>query len=111
MDLMGEEALIKISGKAAETPESTLYNITMAGDVAVNSLYYALAAIGDSKNAPLRGVALGLGAGIGGVYLPKYLGLTNAYSDRTLTTRLMTIGIYTLGGLITGVVMSKLDND
>ena len=111
MDLMGEEALTKISTDAAKTTEPTLYNITMAGDVGVNTLYYALAAIGDSSNAPARGAALGLAAGIGGVYLPKYLGLTNSYSDRTFKTRLMTVGIYTLGGLVTGLVMSKLDNN
>ncbi len=109
MDLMGEEALVKISNKAnVDIPADSLYGVTMAGDLAGNSLYYALAALGTSENAPLRGGILGLAAGIGGVLLPGKLGLTNAYSDRTLKTSLMTIAVYTLGGLVSGKVADKL---
>lgn len=108
MDLMGEEALVKISDKAdiPISPKYT-YGTTMAGDIAGNALFYSLAAIGDSKKATIRGALLGLVAGIGGVYLPKHIGLTNSYSDRTVKTRLMTIGIYTLGGVVSGKVVES----
>lgn len=110
MDLMGEEALIKISEEAAiEIPSADIYNITMAGNIAGNSIYYALASMGSSKNATIRGGLLGLAAGIGGVYFPKHLGLTNAYSNRTPKTSLMTVAIYTLGGLVSGKVAAVLD--
>ncbi len=106
MDLMGEEALLKISGETGRNlPQDKLYGITMAGDIAGNTLYYALTGCGDRDNAVARGTALGLAAGIGGVVLPKYLGLTNAYSNRSTTTQLLTIGIYTLGGLVAGIVL------
>ena len=109
MDKMGEEALHKIADKAdVHIPKEKSYGLTTAGDIAANTLYYALAAIGKPKNATMRGSLLGLVAGIGGVLLPKRLGLTNAYSNRTLTTRLMTMAIYTLGGLVNGKMLDVL---
>jgi hypothetical protein len=109
MDKMGEEALHKIADKAdVHIPKEKSYALTMAGDIVANTLYYALGAIGNPKNATVRGSLLGVVAGIGGVLLPKRLGLNNAYSNRTLTTRLMTMAIYTLGGLVNGKVLSML---
>ncbi len=109
MDLMGEEAITKIADETGtDIPEKNLYGITMASDIVANTLYYTLAAIGKSKAATMRGGLLGLAAGIGGVVLPKHLRLTNAYSNRTLTTRLMTTAIYTLGGLVSGKVLKAL---
>ena len=99
----------KIAGKAnVRIPKGKGYGLTMAGDIIANTLYYTLAAIGKSKNATMRGSLLGLVAGVGGVLLPKRLGLTNAYSNRTLTTRLMTMAIYTLGGLVNGKMLEVL---
>ena len=109
MDLMGEEALEKIADKTAtKLPKKNLYNVAMVADIAGNGLYYALAAIGKPKNATLRASLMGLAAGIGGVLLPKHLRLTNAYSNRTLTTRLLTMAIYSLGGLVSGKIASAL---
>ncbi len=109
MDLMGEEAITKIADKTnMDIPEKNLYTVTMASDIVANTLYYTLAALGKSKAATLRGGLLGLIAGIGGVVLPKHLRLHNAYSNRTLTTRLMTTAIYTLGGLVSGKVLKVL---
>lgn len=111
MDLMGEEALIKIAEKTGTMiPEDNLFNITLAGDVAGNALYYAMAGLGDRKNATLRGTLLGLAAGIGGVVLPKHIGLTNSYSNRTNTTKLLTVAIYTLGGFIAGKILQRGEN-
>ena len=109
MDLMGEEAVTKITDKTGtHIPQKNLYGITMAGDIAANTLYYALAAIGKSKKTTLQGTMLGLAAGIGGVFLPKHMRLTNAYSDRTPATRLLTMAIYTLGGFVTGKIADVL---
>lgn len=109
MDLMGEEALWKITGGTPlEIPAENLYNTTMAADIAANTLYYSLVGLGNNKNATIRGGLLGLAAGIGGVVLPKHVGLTNEFSDRTLKTSIMTIAIYTLGGLVSGKVSSML---
>jgi hypothetical protein len=109
MDLMAEEAVIKLADKAdAHIPEKNLYGVTMAGDIVANTLYYTLAALGKSKAATMRGGLLGLIAGIGGFVLPKHLRLNNAYSNRTPATRLMTTAIYTLGGLVSGKVLKAL---
>ena len=111
MDLMGEEALEKISDKAGvKLSKKNLYKTTMVADIIANSLYYALAAMGKPQNATLRASGLGLIAGIGGVVLPKPLRLTNAYSNRTITTRLLTMAIYSLGGLVSGKIASALQN-
>lgn len=112
MDLMGEEALSKISNKAeVAIPEKKLYNLTLAGDIIVNSLYYALVTAGKNKKAQSRGTLLGLAAGISGVYLPKYLGLTNAYSNRRPATKLMTVAIYSLGGYVSAKVGKALEKN
>ncbi len=106
MDLMGAEALKDLADKAGKRiPPDKLYNITLAGDILSNGFYYSLAGIGDPKHATLRGTLIGLAAGVGGVYLPKHLGLNEDYSNRTTTTRLLTIGIYTLGGFIAGKII------
>lgn len=108
MDLMGEEALIKLADKTGTMiPEDNLFNITLAGDIAGNALYYSMAGIGNREHATLRGTLLGLAAGIGGVMLPKHIGLTNSYSNRTMTTKLLTVAIYTLGGFIAGRCLQK----
>ena len=54
---------------------------------------------------------LGLAAGVGGVVLPEYLGLSSAPSARTKATQAMTIGWYTLGGVVAGLVYSLLDGE
>ena len=109
MDLMGEEVLMKIADKAAiEVPADKVFGITMAGDLAGNALYYSLVGASKQKDAIATGAALGLAAGIGGVYLPKPLGLNNAYSDRTWQTKLMTVGIYLLGGVVAGCVAKRM---
>ena len=109
MDLMGEEALDKITDKTGtDIPEENKYAVTMVGDIASNTLYYALAALGKNKPSVIPGGLLGLAAGVGGVYLPKHLGLSNKYSDRTLKTRIMTMAIYTLGGFVSAKVAAML---
>ena len=109
MDLMGEEALEKIGDKTnVHIPQDKKYGIAMAGDIISNTLYYSLAAIRNNKSTTARGGLLGVAAGIGGVLLPKQLGLTNSYSDRNMKTRLMTVAIYSLGGLVAARVARAL---
>lgn len=105
MDKLGMEAIAKtLNNVDAGVPEeATLFKITMAGDIVSNSLYYSLAGIGDSKHSIISGSLIGLFAGIGGVYLPRPLGLNTAPSNRTDQTRLLTIALYTTGGLVAGL--------
>lgn len=108
MDVLGMRGLRKLLHKA-EAPQpddDTLFNITMAGDVFSNGLYYSL--VGSGRHALERGLLLGLAAGVGGVVLPGPLGLGKAPSARTPQTKLMTVAWYTAGGLVAGAVAQVL---
>lgn len=112
MDLLGMEAIAKILESAdAKVPEGDkLFKITMAGDIFCNSIYYSLAGFGNEHQVILRGTLLGLAAGIGTVYLPKPLRLNTAPAGRTLQTRLMTVALYLIGGLVAGVADKFIEN-
>jgi len=112
MDKLGMEAISKsLEAVNVKVPEEdNLFKITMTGDIISNSLYYSLATIGDEKKVLLRGILLGLAAGFGAVYLPKPLGLNESPSNRTPETKLMTVGLYLAGGLVTGFAAQLLEN-
>jgi hypothetical protein len=112
MDQLGMEAIGK-SLEAVNVPapeEDNLFKITMAGDIISNSLYYSAASIGDEKRVILRGTLLGLAAGFGAVYLPKPLGLSEAPSNRTSETKLMTVGLYLVGGLVASIASKLIES-
>lgn len=109
MDLLGMTAISKVMDNAGKTPPDNkkLFYITMAGDILANSLYYSLTGIGHKKPW-LKGTLLGTAAGIGGVLLPRPMGLNPAYSARTTPTKLMTVALYLLGGVVTSAVAKQL---
>ena len=108
MDVLGMRGLRKLLHKAdAPQPnDDTLFNLTMAGDIISNSLYYSL--VGSGRHAGRRGLLLGLAAGAGGVALPGPMGLGRAPTNRTPQTQLMTLAWYTAGGLVAGAVARAL---
>jgi hypothetical protein len=110
MDLLGKAAVAKgLRGAGLKIPSGTkLYAITMAADVVSNALYYSLSGIGSTKGTVARGAALGLAAGVGAVTLPKYIGLPDAPSSRTPETKLMTVGLYVVGGIVASLVLKAL---
>jgi hypothetical protein len=110
MDLLGMNALSNlIKGAGKEPPaKDKLYGWTMAGDVLSNSLYYSLTGVGHKKGALLRGGLIGLAAGAGAVLLPRPLGLNEAYSNRSTQTKLLTVGLYIAGGLVSAGVLRLL---
>ncbi|MCW3082576.1 hypothetical protein [Segetibacter sp.] len=112
MDQLGMEAIGKslVAVKLPVPEEHTLFKITMAGDIISNSLYYSVAAIGDEKKIMLRGILLGLAAGLGAVYLPKPMGLSERLSNRTLETKLMTVGLYLTGGVVASLASKLIEN-
>ena len=61
------------------------------------------------KGVWLRGVLLGLVAGVTAVVLPKPLGLPEEPSNKTLGTQLMTVGLYLTGGLVAAAVTRLVD--
>jgi hypothetical protein len=77
MDLLGMSALEKGLSKigADGLQRKTLYTTALAGDLVSNSLFYALAGLGKTKNVWVRSSILGVAAGLSAVLLPKPLGL------------------------------------
>ena len=112
LDILGMNALskgIKIIG--ADTPkEKKLYTWALVSDLVSNALYYSFAGIGKKENAIVKGAMLGLVAGIGAVVLPDPFHLKERTTNRTIETKLMTVGLYVLGGLVAGAIM-KLTNE
>jgi hypothetical protein len=111
MDLLGMNAMAKgLRVIGAKTPhERKLYGWSLTGDIISNSIFYSFAGIGKKENAIARGAALGLVAGLGAVLLPKPMGLEQRHSARSLETKLMTVGLYVVGGLVAAAVMRLLD--
>lgn len=111
MDLMGMNAIAKgLKVIGARTPdERKLYGWSLTGDLISNTLFYSFAGIGKKENALAKGAALGLAAGLGAVLLPKPLNLNEDNSSRTVQTKIMTVGLYVIGGLVAAGVMKLLD--
>ena len=102
MDLLGMRALSKSMRKLNVDPPTgkELFNLTMAGDLASNALYYSLIGLGGrGQQAWLSGAVLGLAAGVGAVVLPSAMGLGSGPSRRTPATALLTILLYLEGGM------------
>lgn len=111
MDLLGMNALAKgLHLMKVKTPdERKLYNLTLAGDLVSNTLYYSVAGITKKAHPLVRGSMLGLAAGLGAILLPKPMHLNSSYSARTTQTKIMTIGLYVIGGLVASAVMMAID--
>jgi hypothetical protein len=112
MDLLDMEALKKIlQAIHAKVPaKSELLKWTVTGEACCNVLYYSLPGLGKRKSVWLTSTLLGLAAGITAVVLPKPLGLPEAYSNRTTQTKVMTIGLYLIGGLVAAAVSELVDD-
>ncbi|MFD2144617.1 hypothetical protein [Mucilaginibacter antarcticus] len=110
VDLIGEEALTKLTKAAGATPltGNARYGATLAGDLVSNALYFALIGIGLKKHLIARGAAYGLAAGVGALALTKPMGLSDAPVNRTARTQVMTVAYYAIGGLVAALAMRAL---
>ena len=113
MDVLGRRAIARgMEAVGIEPPgANALETVALAGDLLTNAAYYALIGAGSPKHVYLRGAALGLAAGIGGVVLPPLLGLGSAPSRRTRQTKAMTIAWYLAGGLAVAAVYSMVKRE
>ncbi len=110
VDVIGMRALAKSLRTLGRRPprRERLFDLTMAGDLASNTLYYALVGVGGPEGAPTRGAALGVVAGLGTVFLPPRLGLGRQPGRDTPWTQAMTVAWYTVGGLAAGAAYRQL---
>ena len=108
MDLLGEEALdrgLDVIGVAPLEHEKA-QKVTLAGDLILNTLFFSAAATTISSCS--KGTLLGIAAGLGGIYLPEKMGLNPEHSNKNLNTKIMTVGLYALGGYVAGKVIDRL---
>jgi hypothetical protein len=111
LDLLGMNAVAKFvkSPKSAPLIVQKLFPISMAGDLISNSLYYGMAS-GSSRNQTLlKGLFLGIGAGLGAVTLPKQLGLDETPTNLTRKTQGLTVLWYAIGGLVAAAVINAIE--
>lgn len=110
MDRLGMQAISKgLRKMGKDVPgRQTLFTAALVGDIVSNAIYYSMAGIGSEKNIWIRSSLLGLAAGVGALVLPEPMGLNKKYSNRTLSTQIMTVGLYVAGSLITTAVIKLL---
>lgn len=110
VDLVGKEAVQKTLthfGKPI-TNDNHLYQVTLAGDLLSNAAYYALIGSGKSQAVWSKSIVIGLAAGIGAVALPEPMGLDPQPVTKSNQVKLLTVGYYLFGALVTGAVLKIL---
>ena len=95
-DKLGMQVIAKTLHKANRPvpSEKSLRNYALIGDIVFNGLYYSLTGAGKPKNVFLRGAVLGIASGLGALFLPKYMGLDNSYTDRSPKTKALSVALY-----------------
>lgn len=101
---VGEEALNKALGKVDMkiADKDQLYAATLAGDVISNGVYYAATATSGFN------LVSGLTAGLGAVLLPEKMGLDDSPVAKTTQKKLMTVGYYLFGAVVTKLIYDKI---
>ncbi|QMU29374.1 hypothetical protein [Adhaeribacter radiodurans] len=112
MDILDMELIRRgLKSINKEVPsEDQLQRWAVGGELFCDTAYYGLAGMGNTKGIWLRGVLLGLIAGVSAVVLPKPLGLPEEPSNKTVATQLMTIGLYLTGGLAAAAITQLIIN-
>jgi hypothetical protein len=98
-------------------------SIQLAGELLSNAAFFGLTGLGKKKNAVLRGGLLGAAAGLGNLLLmpqkedqparvngtARHLGHTReATGGKELKKKILTMTLYTAGGLLAGLAIKKL---
>lgn len=106
--------LKKSSGKKG-AKANRLY-IQLAGELLTNAAYFGLTGLGKKKNAVLRGGVLGAAAGLGSAFLSNNKEHDQKDENGVLVNqrnnvkdKLLTISLYTAGGLLAGLAIKKLN--
>jgi hypothetical protein len=111
LDLLGMNAAAKLV-KAVQPVSpvvSGLLPMAVAGDLVSNSLYYSLAGAQSKGSTIMRGLLLGIGAGLGAVALPSKLWLNATPTNLTTKTKLLTIAYYMVGGLVAAAAINTME--
>ena len=112
IDKVGEEAFSKSTRAAGFDPPrgEKLFLATLVSDLIANTIYYSLIGKGKRENLLLRGIIYGAIAGVGAITLPKPMGLDDRPVTKSAKTKVMTVGLYVLGGVVTVLTRRLLRN-
>ena len=105
LDLLRKQAAFKIADKINGKPveAANVNRFSAAGDIIGNTIYFSLTAAAGKRALP-AGSLLGLGMGAGALTLPTKLGLNSYFVAGTRKRKLMTMGMYLIGGLVAASV-------
>ena len=106
LDLLGMNAISKGSNTKNQ---KKLFALALAGDILTNSLYYSLSGVGKEKNLWIKSSLLGLAAGLSAVVLPGPLGLNEKHTNKKISTKIITVGLYIAGAIVTTAMMKLLE--
>lgn len=84
------------------TDKDQLYAATLAGDVISNGIYYAATATSGFN------LVSGVAAGVGAVILPEKMGLDDSPVAGSTQKKLMTVGYYLFGAVVTKLIYDKI---
>lgn len=109
INLLGEEALNKtlFSYGTPIMDQDELYRTTLKADLIGNAVYYSLIG-GKSVYIWPKAIFFGLSAGLGAINLPKPMGLNPDPVAKTDQMKVLTVGYYLFGAIITGFVLKTL---
>jgi hypothetical protein len=89
--------------------------IKLAGELLGNAAFFGMAGLGKRKNAVLTGGLLGAAAGLGTAFLQDdeegkdgFEGIQNGFTRAELEKKMLTVALYTAGGLLSGFAIKKL---
>ena len=113
MDILGMRAIAGVMRKLGHEPpeDKPLHDITLAGDLVANSLYYSVVGTQRGQAAWAVGALSGLAAGLGALLLPGPMGLGSGPSQRTQGTKVMTVAWYVIGGLAAAAAANLMNGD
>jgi hypothetical protein len=113
MDVLGMRALRGAYRRLGVGPRSDreLERDALAGDLIANSAFYSLVGAGSRESVWIRGLGLGLAAGLGALLLPKPLGLGDPPNAHQAGTQVMTMAWYVLGGMVAAATFAAGDRE
>ncbi len=109
LDILGMRSVSKImSAFGVEPPKgATLKKYALVTDIVSNALMFSAVGAKPGISTWLKGINLGLMAGVGAVTVPEKVGLGKDaafLTKRTTATAVTTVGLYVLGGLAAAAV-------
>jgi len=110
IDLLGKDALQKTLHYLGTgiSNKDDLYKATLTGDIVSNTMYYSLIGAGNPRYIWRRAIVMGFTAGLGAIELPKPMGLNPASVASTDQKKMLTIGYYLFGAIVTAAALTLL---